>query len=195
MDAITIRPWPDPVIDTIGHDARSSYVERFWLPTLGPTSVLLLRRIADRLDREPDGFTMPIAETSKALGLGDRRGASGPLPRTFARLGQFKLATEATESLWVRRNLPPVSAKHLRRLPESLQRAHERQAEAERGAPAARAHGRARRTALLLLETGADTDEVDRALDRIGFLTNVRHDATRWALAERGALVTTARHT
>lgn len=36
---ITVRPWPDPVIDTLGHDARSMYAEVFWLPTLGPSTV------------------------------------------------------------------------------------------------------------------------------------------------------------
>src|SRR5581483_6430248 len=35
---VTITPWPDPVIDTLGFDPRASYVETFWLPTLGPTS-------------------------------------------------------------------------------------------------------------------------------------------------------------
>ena len=38
---VTITPWPDPVIDTLGFDPRSSYVETFWLPTLGPTSLLI----------------------------------------------------------------------------------------------------------------------------------------------------------
>ena len=40
---LTIVPWIDPIIDTIGHDPRSRYAETFWLPTLGPTSLLLLR--------------------------------------------------------------------------------------------------------------------------------------------------------
>jgi hypothetical protein len=34
-----IVPWPDPMIDTLGHDPRSFYVEAFWLPILGPTSL------------------------------------------------------------------------------------------------------------------------------------------------------------
>ena len=27
---VHVTPWPDPVIDAVGHDARSPYVERFW---------------------------------------------------------------------------------------------------------------------------------------------------------------------
>jgi hypothetical protein len=50
---LTIRPWTDPVIDTLGYDPRSRYVETFWLPTLGPTALLLLRHLADRFDRQP----------------------------------------------------------------------------------------------------------------------------------------------
>ncbi len=50
---LLIKPWNDPVVDTLGHDPRSRYVETFWLPTLGPTALLLLRHLADRFDRNP----------------------------------------------------------------------------------------------------------------------------------------------
>jgi hypothetical protein len=36
---LRVEPWPDPVIDEVGHDPRSSYVETFWLPVLGPTTI------------------------------------------------------------------------------------------------------------------------------------------------------------
>ena len=68
---LAIRPWPDPVIDTLGHDPRSLYVERFWLPTLGPTSLLLLRRIAAGLDEHPDG-----------IAARPRRAVAGARPRS-----------------------------------------------------------------------------------------------------------------
>jgi hypothetical protein len=31
--------WTDPVIDTLGHDPRSWYVEQFWLGIIGPTTI------------------------------------------------------------------------------------------------------------------------------------------------------------
>ncbi len=34
--SLTIRPWPDSVIDSLGHDPRSHYVETYWLGILGP---------------------------------------------------------------------------------------------------------------------------------------------------------------
>ena len=37
---IRVEPWPDPVIDELGHDPRSAYVETFWLPVLGPTTTI-----------------------------------------------------------------------------------------------------------------------------------------------------------
>jgi hypothetical protein len=37
-ETIAIRPWPDEVIDAVGHDPRSAYVERFWLGVLGPST-------------------------------------------------------------------------------------------------------------------------------------------------------------
>lgn len=35
---LVVIPWNDPVVDSIGHDARSTYVELFWLNVLGPTA-------------------------------------------------------------------------------------------------------------------------------------------------------------
>ena len=69
-DVIRITPWTDPVLDQLGHDARSTYVERFWLPILGPTTTLFLRRVAHELDDRPEGFDLPVLDTASALGLG-----------------------------------------------------------------------------------------------------------------------------
>src|SRR4029079_11787921 len=68
-DSLTIRPWPDDVIDALGHDPRSAYVERFWLGVLGPSAIWLLRRLASGLDAEPAGFALPLADTAQSIGL------------------------------------------------------------------------------------------------------------------------------
>ncbi|MGH9299637.1 MAG: hypothetical protein ACRDZT_06945 [Acidimicrobiales bacterium] len=39
LDRLRVEAWPDPVVDEIGHDPRSSYVEIFWLPVLGPPNI------------------------------------------------------------------------------------------------------------------------------------------------------------
>ena len=119
---LTVKPWPDPLIDTLGYDPRSRYVETFWLPTLGPTALLLLRHLADRFDRQPDGLELTVADTCRALGLGQRDGNSSPIVRTLERLAQFDLACDDGHgNVAVRRNLPPVNRRHLRRLPSELQ--------------------------------------------------------------------------
>jgi hypothetical protein len=92
MPAVHVMPWPDPVIDTLGHDPRSLYVELFLLPTLGPTTLLLARHLAQRFDDSPDGFDVDVLETSLALGLGPREGANSPVLRALSRLAQFDLA-------------------------------------------------------------------------------------------------------
>ena len=81
---LTIHPWPDPVIDTLGYDPRSRYVETFWLPTLGPTVLLLLRHLADRFDRQPGGIELPVSDTrtrsASASATGRARRSSAPWP-------------------------------------------------------------------------------------------------------------------
>ena len=108
---LLIKPWNDPVVDTLGHDPRSRYVEQFWLPTLGPTALLLLRHLADRFDRDPDGVELTVVDTSHALGLGQREGSASPIVRTLRRLTQFDLACEdpMSDTVAVRRNVPPVN--------------------------------------------------------------------------------------
>ena len=49
IPSVAVEAWPDPVVDELGHDPRSTYVERFWLPVLGPSTVWFLRRVADGL--------------------------------------------------------------------------------------------------------------------------------------------------
>ena len=69
-DTLAIRPWSDPVIDRVGHDPRSAYVEKFWLGILGPSTTWLLRHLAGELDLHPDGFVLSLPECATALGLG-----------------------------------------------------------------------------------------------------------------------------
>jgi hypothetical protein len=180
---LAIRPWPDPVIDTLGHDPRSIYVERFWLPTLGPTSLLLLRRIAAGLDEHPDGIEFDLTELSQALGVGRREGNSSPVVRSLERLAQFDLACGMRETGYaVRRMVPPVNRRHVGRLPERLQDEHRQWAEnALAEPPVASARRRARRVAFTLLEQGDDLDHVEHVLADIGFHPSLCRESAAWA--------------
>src|SRR5215210_4789289 len=91
-DSLPIRPWPDDVIDALGHDPRSPYVEQFWLGILGPSTTWLLRRLAAGLDANPAGFELCLADTASALGLGAKGGRHSPFMRALTRCCQFDLA-------------------------------------------------------------------------------------------------------
>ena len=110
VPTITVTAWPDPVIDAVGHDPRSTYVEMFWLSILGPSTTWLLRRLVSGLDRHPDGYELPLAQTASALGLGNKGGRHSPFVRSLARCCQFGAATfPGSTGLAVRRRLPPLT--------------------------------------------------------------------------------------
>ncbi len=182
-ETIRVLPLLDHVIDTLGHDPRAPYPERFWLPTLGPTAFLLIRYIAHRFDRNPDGFTLDLAETSRCLGLGERHGRNSPLARSLGRIVQFDLATqEDGETLAVRRYVPPINRRHVRRLPPSAQEEHNAWVRAHlTETPLAASRRNARRTALLMFGLGDTLAQVEHALDSAGFNPAVARDAAGWA--------------
>ena len=181
-ETLTVRPWPDPVIDRVGHDPRSTYVERFWLGVLGPSTTWLLRRVAAGLEAEPAGFELPLAETARALGLGGE-GRNSPFVRALARCCQFDVAQPAGDGvLNVRRRLPPLNRRQLVRLPESLQEEHQRWVEAEaRVAGVERMRNRSRRLALSLLELGEDLEATERQLHRWRFHPSIARESALWA--------------
>lgn len=181
-DTLAIRPWPDPVIDQLGHDPRSAYVERYWLGILGPSTTWFLRRVAAGLEAEPAGFDLPLGDTARALGLGGE-GRHSPFLRALGRCCQFELALPSDDGvLAVRRKLPPLNRRQLLRLPEVLQEDHRRWQEAELHSPPVEAlRRRSRRLALSLLELGEGLEECERQLLRWRFSPVLAREAAAWA--------------
>jgi hypothetical protein len=192
-ETLAIRPWPDPVIDQLGHDPRSAYVERFWLGILGPSTTWFLRRIAAGLEAEPAGFDLDLNDTARALGLGGE-GRHSPFVRALGRCCQFELALPTEDGvLAVRRKLPPLSRRQLSRLPEVLQADHHRWQEAELHAPPIEAlRRRARRLALSLLELGEGLEECERQLLRWRFAPALAREAAAWAWEHHRAAIAAA---
>jgi hypothetical protein len=179
---VTIRPWTDPVIDVIGFDPRSRYVERFWLGILGPSTTWLLRHVAAGLDQQPDGFELPLALTARELGLGDRSGRHSPFMRALWRCHQFEMARFEGDCFMVRRRLPPLNRRQLQRLPESVQQAHRAWQEERLGvAPAEADRRRARALAITLLEIDPDASAVETRLTAWGVHPAAAGEATEWA--------------
>jgi len=188
---LLVRPWPDPVIDRVGHDPRSPYVEQFWLGVLGPTATWLLRRLVGGLDATPAGFELDLAATAAELGLGTRTGPHSPFLRSIGRCCRFG-AAELTDgaTLRVRRKLPPLTRVQVERLPDALRRAHDRWiADQAPGTALAvdRLRNRARHLALSLLELGEDGEATERQLHRWRVHPAMAHDATAWAVARHRA--------
>ena len=185
--ALAVTPWADPVIDELGHDPRSWYVETFWLGILGPSTTWLLRRLVAGFDASPDGFSLPLAETAKRLGLGDKGGRGSAFVRAIERCTTFHLARwEGADNLSVRRRVPPLTLRQLEHLSPSLQEQHRRYQESLVQRPtAAVIQERCRRLALTLLELGETRDEAEQQLLRWRFHPAAAHDAAGWADARR----------
>jgi hypothetical protein len=181
---IQVRPWEDPVLDRHGHDPRDTYCERFWLPLLGPSAVLLARQLADRFDQRPGGFELGTHDTSRSLGLGPPVGRRSAFHRTVARLAQFRIVHfDADEVLLARRRLPGLSRTQVLKLPTPVREAHEAWRVAEQSTPALPAmRERSRRLALSLLELGETPEEVAHHLHRLRFHPSLSHEAIAWAV-------------
>ena len=121
---LMIRPWHDPLVDDDGHDPRSRYVETFWLGILGPTATWLIRRLAAGLDHEPDGYETDLGAMALTMGLGFTTGRSSPFSKALQRCVMFGLAHPIPGGLAVRRRVPQIAYRHLRRMPADLQAAH-----------------------------------------------------------------------
>lgn len=188
---LAVRPWPDPVIDEVGHDPRSLYVERFWLGVLGPTATWLLRRLAAGLEATPAGFDLDLVEAARELGLGNHSGQGSPFVRSIQRCCRFGAAELADIStLRVRRKLPPLTRVQVERLPDGLRLAHEQWVannvrSTDIGVEQLR--NRARHLALSLLELGEDGEATERQLHRWRIHPAMAHDATAWAVARHRA--------
>ncbi|MDA8379569.1 MAG: hypothetical protein M0020_01855 [Actinomycetota bacterium] len=189
-------PWHDPLVDRLGHDPRSPYVETFWLPVLGPSATWLLRRVAAGLEAAPNGYTVCLSQAARSLGLGSGAGRNAPLRRTLARCQTFGMARSAGPAgLAVRTMLPPLPRRHLIRLPEPLQAWHRRWDGLREAADRSRAGGgpttfeqarvQSRDDAMSLLEAGCNCDEAEALLLRGGCHPALTHDAVVWARTER----------
>jgi hypothetical protein len=187
VPTLTVRPWADAVIDELGHDPRSPYVERFWLGVLGPSATWFVRRLASGLEASPGGFELDTNAMAGELGLGTRGGKHSPFVRTVDRCCRFGVAELVSPgTLRVRRKLPPLTRAQLARLPGQLQDEHGAWvARPEPGSATAfeELRQRARRLALSLLELGEDGEGTERQLHRWRVHPAMAHEATAWAVA------------
>ena len=163
---LIVMPWRDPVVEAVGYDARSPYVELFWLGILGPTSTWLLRRLVTGLDAFPDGYELDLAETANALGLSLTAGVHSPFGKALNRCIMFGVAHESARGIAVRRQIPPLALRQLRKLPQHLQVAHaewvQRRASDQAGL------ARAIELAATMVRVGDEPHQLERQLLSLG---------------------------
>ena len=190
-ESLTIRPWPDDVIDSLGHDPRSAYVETYWLGILGPSTTWLLRLLVAGLEANPGGFELSLADTAARLGLGNKGGRNSPFIRALGRCVQFDLAQPHSDTvLAVRRKVPPLNRRQVMRLPLPLQEEHRAWQDEQLRTPRLdQQRQRGRHLALSLLELGEDVEAAERQLLRWKYHPALAREVTAWAWdRHRGAL-------
>lgn len=112
---ITVIHREDP---DLPYSARDPYVERYWLPSFGPTALVLLRRLALDAASLPGDTTVYHVDY-----LAECVGVKGSLLlttlRRLERFGRARQVTEWNEWTWeVDVRVPAVDPKHYRRMPD-----------------------------------------------------------------------------
>jgi len=176
---VTVIPWDDPVVDAGGIDPRSAYVERCWLPLLGPSATWFLRLAANRLDAHPDGFPLDLDATARAIGLGGLGSRHSPFRRAVLRCGRYGLARHVgPDTLAVRRLVTPIPHRHVARLPPAAQELHDRWTRPHPAMAAERR--RARLLALDLVILGEDPAGIERRLLLWGIHPALAYEVAEW---------------
>ena len=110
------------------YPAGSGYVERYWLPVLGPSATWALRRLGPlAASAGPLVRYLSLADLAAELGLGSADGANSRVRVALLRLIRFGVAASpAPTVLLVAPSVPPIGPGSLRRLPAYLQESHPR---------------------------------------------------------------------
>jgi hypothetical protein len=181
--SLRVVRWLDPVADPHGVHPCSRYVELYWLGIIGPSTTWLLRRLSYGLEVHAGGFDLDLAETARALGLGERLGRNSPFRRAMRRLCTFELARpHGPNGLAVRVHVPPLPLRHLSRLPEALQQSHRRWQIEQRLPEIEQTRRRARRLAADLASAGRDRAEIEAQLGAWHFHPAVAFEAAAAAV-------------
>ncbi len=125
-ERLTLNPVPHPVpqVHRAGFPLEHPYVERCWTSVIGPSSVLLLRRVS-ALWRQQAPVTVDLSELATSLGLGRGTARSSPIRHTLERVVRFKAAAwSGPGELDVFTEVPPLSPRQLARVPAWTARQH-----------------------------------------------------------------------
>lgn len=129
---VRVLPWRDELVERLGFAPGDPYVERYWLPVIGPTAFVMLRRLVDGLTDQPEGYDLDVSLMAECLGLGAGVGEHSSVVRTLRRLGSGRFEfvkvnlaprgdrPDPVPSLYVRLAVPPLARRQILRLPPAL---------------------------------------------------------------------------
>ena len=180
---VMVLPWHDPIVDAVGFEARSQYVELFWLNVLGPTATWALRRLVTGLDRYPLGYEMDLGEMASMLGLAYGIGTSNSFAKALQRCVLFGVSQRVPGGLAVRRKVPPVARRHLARMPDALQAMHPQW---QRRDCSLTDLQRGRTLAEVMVNAGDDLEVVERQLLAVGVSPAAAIEAIALTLSHMG---------
>lgn len=182
---IRFTSWRDVNIESLGYDPRSSYVEKFWLPFLGPSTVFMIRRVTELLESEPYGFALALEDFSIMLGLGANTNKHSSVQKTLNRLLVFELARiMPSKAVSVRLKLPPLPQRYLNRLSSSMRLLHEKETKGEDENGLSSIRARARSLALTLSRLGHDRSAIERQLLSWRFHPSICFETLSWIDSE-----------
>lgn len=118
---------PNHQVRKVGFDLSDTYVEQCWSAVVGPSAVVLLRRMPELWRHEVPAM-IPADELSRSIGLGAGTGPNSRLASTTDRLVKFGLARRGgdPDRFEVYLEVAPLQARQLDRMPEWTQATHER---------------------------------------------------------------------
>jgi hypothetical protein len=125
------RPHPNRMVRGSGIIPTDPYLEWCWLPVVGPSTVALVRHVAD-LTAESGEAHVPMGDLSRLLGLGrvaDMPGRNNKLVRTIVRAEQFglgftSLGVAEGGTFGIHDHVALVPARLLERLPDVAWQRH-----------------------------------------------------------------------
>lgn len=123
-ERLRIESLRDPLVEALGHPPGSAYSRRYYLPLIGPSSLICAELLSDGLAHQPDGYDVSVSALGSALGLPGRDGRN--LARTLQRLVRFGLARHhpALDVYRVRLAWPPLTQRQVAHLPPPLAALH-----------------------------------------------------------------------
>ena len=115
---------PSHAVRQAGFPLDHPYLERCWTPLMGPSGVLLLRRMPE-LWRRGTSVGIEVEELARSLGLGSAKGRRSAIWRTMDRVANMRFgAWSGAQELEIYTEVRPLGPRQLERVPEAVQEVH-----------------------------------------------------------------------